>query len=277
MPLLTVHLKPRPSHPTFGTAWIPHGLFYGPFTPSHGPFPLDATERHDVECSDALVREWAEFDQIIRPRFEIPSFDSAPLPDLYAVRQARMAAQEQQIHGFLHIVIRNMLTRYRDLPIAKRRNEPALSGPELCHKIMAMDFHSMDDTFMEFKIWVSMTEHITRYIVAEIQHGKELDRRCSWWDKLVGAGTYYTRTSPKCLAQTPLILSPGTTSSEPISPLELMGAQNLSPSSSSSGSEESELRSPKTPSPEIPPDSKGVSSNFFPGLVQRRTLRRLSG
>ncbi|KAJ7116659.1 hypothetical protein C8R44DRAFT_212118 [Mycena epipterygia] len=247
MPRLTLHLKPRPSHPTFGTAWIPHGPSYGPFTSAHGSFPSNATEGHEIE-------------------FEIPSFDSAPLPDLYASRQARMAAQEQQIYAFLRVVMRNALTLYGDLPIVKKEDEPGLSGPQLCCRITDIDLHSEDDTYMEFKIWVGMMEQINDYLLAEMRHGQELNRRCSRWDKLVGAGTYYTRTSPKYLAETPLILSPETTSSEPIFSLGSMGQQNLSPSSSSSGSEESEPRSPETPSPELPP---GMWSLLFQPISQK--------
>ncbi|KAJ7503472.1 hypothetical protein B0H11DRAFT_1906514 [Mycena galericulata] len=196
---IAVLLKPRRSHPVYGTNWLPYGLSHGPFDPAYSP-PAEATERHEITISQTFFDQWFQFKATIQPLFVIPQLESEPLRVLYADWQGRVSPHIDQILDFLRPVLDHIGELHLALGLA---NPDGLDLPEVCDTLFVTDLWSVEDKFMELKMAVNILHAATSYLSSMWEYEAELKSRCSAWDKFLGNSTLYLENIQSTLLRWP--------------------------------------------------------------------------
>ncbi|KAJ7429970.1 hypothetical protein B0H11DRAFT_2140040 [Mycena galericulata] len=187
MPPLAVLLKPRPTDELRGTNWLPKGLDYGPFDPAHSP-PVEATELHDINVSQILIDQWAEFHTAIRPLLmRPPPLDSAPPRTLYTAWHAYTAPRVQRIQKFFHTIIHRTVELHTALGL--HSDAGTTSIPSLCAELCDTELWPLTDRTFEFKITVNILHETLDYICAVMSYKCTVESRCSVWERLYAKGS----------------------------------------------------------------------------------------
>ncbi|KAJ7470887.1 hypothetical protein FB451DRAFT_1559427 [Mycena latifolia] len=196
MPPLTVFFKPRPAHDLYGTEWMPHFKDpYGPFLPCYEPVPPAAIDRREIDCSSALENHLEEFYGEISLLLTVPAIESAPLSKLYADWTARQESYGPIIRHS-RVVMREACARYRALglddspadAILGPANRPLKTNAHLSIELILRDLPSMEDAFIELKIWACSLHVLADYTDRARRFSEELNRRGSPWDRVCAAG-----------------------------------------------------------------------------------------
>ncbi|KAJ7676255.1 hypothetical protein B0H17DRAFT_1139976 [Mycena rosella] len=79
--------------------------------------------------------------------------------------------------------IREACTLYRALNISDPAANPALDDKRLCTSICKLDLLSMEDRFIELKVWACTMQALIKFLARSYVYAEELARRCSVWDQ----------------------------------------------------------------------------------------------